>query len=41
MGRFYYANNRFLSDLVEKLKPSFEQMPERKDYQILDLKFFK
>ena len=41
MDRFYHSDNRFLSDLVEKLKPSFEQMPERKDYQILDFKFFK
>jgi hypothetical protein len=41
MDKFYHSDNRFLSDLVEKLKPSFEQMPERKDYQILDFKFFK
>lgn len=41
MDRFYHSDNRFLSDLVEKLKPSFEQMPERKDYQISDFKFFK
>jgi hypothetical protein len=41
MDRFYYSDNRFLSDLVEKLKPSFEQMPERKDYQILNFEFFK
>jgi hypothetical protein len=27
-----------LSDLVEKLKPSFEQLPVRKDYQVAKFK---
>ncbi len=35
MDAFYLPDNRALSDLVEKLKPSFEQLPERKDYQVL------
>jgi len=41
MDKFYHTDNRFFSDLVEKLKPAFEQMPETKDYQILDFKFFE
>jgi hypothetical protein len=38
MNNFYQADNQLLSDLVEKLKPSFEKLPERKDYQVLDFK---
>lgn len=34
MDAFYQPNNRTLSDLVEKLKPLFEELPIRKDYQI-------
>lgn len=36
MDAFYHPNNKALYDLVlvEKLKPSFEQLPERKDYQV-------
>ena len=29
----YYAS-KILADLVEKVKPMFEQMPERSDYKI-------
>ena len=29
----YYAS-KILVDLVEKIKPMFEQMPERSDYKI-------
>jgi len=34
MESFYNSDNNALSDLVEKLKPSFEQPPIRKDYQV-------
>ena len=34
MESFYNSDNSALSDLVEKLKPSFEQQPIRKDYQV-------
>jgi hypothetical protein len=37
MDNFYQADNHLLSDLVEKLKPIFETLPERKSYQISDL----
>jgi quinol monooxygenase YgiN len=30
----YYSKDKILSDLVEKVKPMFEQMPERLDYKI-------
>jgi heme-degrading monooxygenase HmoA len=39
MDKFYHKDNRILTDLVEKLKPSFEQLPERKDYQVSEFKF--
>jgi len=39
MDEFYQKDNRLLSDLVEKLTPSFEIMPERKSYQVTDFKF--
>ena len=39
MDEFYQTDNHLLSDLVEKLKPSFEIMPERKSYQVSDFKF--
>ena len=34
MENYYSKDNKILSDLVEKVKPMFEQMPERSDYQI-------
>ncbi len=34
MEKYYSKDNKILSDLVEKVKPMFEQMPERSDYQI-------
>jgi heme-degrading monooxygenase HmoA len=38
MDPFYQPDNKVLSDLVDKLKPSFEQLPERKDYQVVKFK---
>ncbi len=38
MDEFYQKDNYLLSELVEKLKPSFEIMPERKSYQVSDFK---
>ncbi len=38
MDEFYQKDNHLLSGLVEKLKPSFEIMPERKSYQVSDFK---
>lgn len=35
MDAFYHPDNKILSILVEKLKPAFEQPPERKDYQVI------
>jgi hypothetical protein len=29
MEKYYFKDNKILSDLVEKVKPMFEQMPER------------
>ena len=29
-----YYDNKILADLIEKVKPMFEQMPERSDYKI-------
>ncbi len=34
MENYYSKYNNILSDLVEKVKPIFEQMPERSDYKI-------
>jgi heme-degrading monooxygenase HmoA len=34
MQKYYSKDNNILSDLVEKVKPMFEQMPERSDYKI-------
>jgi hypothetical protein len=31
---FYKPENKILSELVEKLNPSFEQLPARKDYHV-------
>ncbi len=33
MDKFYQVDNNLLSDLVEKLKPSFETLPERRGYR--------
>jgi hypothetical protein len=38
MDAFYQPDNGTLSDLVEKLKPSFEELPIRKEYQIAKFK---
>ena len=38
MELFYKPNGNVLGDLVEKLKPSFEHSPERKDYEIAKFK---
>jgi heme-degrading monooxygenase HmoA len=35
MDAFYQPDNKLLSNLVEKLKPAFEQLPERRDYQVV------
>ena len=40
MDAFYKPDNKALSDLVEKLKPSFEHLPHRKDYQVAKFKVF-
>ena len=37
MDDFYEVDNRLLSDLVEKLKPIFETLPERRGYSVSDL----
>lgn len=34
MENYYSKYNNILSDLVEKVKPIFEQMPEKSDYKI-------
>ena len=34
MENYYSKDNKILSDLVDKVKPMFEQMPERSDYKI-------
>ncbi|HEX5978482.1 MAG TPA: hypothetical protein VFY68_14465 [Nitrososphaeraceae archaeon] len=34
METYYSKDNNILSDLVEKIKPIFEQIPERSDYKI-------
>lgn len=38
MDSFYNLDNNVLSYLVEKLKPSFEQFPIKKDYQVAKFK---
>jgi heme-degrading monooxygenase HmoA len=38
MDLFYKSDNNALSELVEKLKPSFEHSPVRKDYQVAKFK---
>jgi heme-degrading monooxygenase HmoA len=35
MENYYSKDNKILSDLVEKVKPMFEQMPERSGYKIV------
>jgi heme-degrading monooxygenase HmoA len=39
MDEFYQKDNHLLSELVEKLKPYFEIMPERKSYQVIEFRF--
>ncbi len=39
MDNFYQTDNGILANLVEKLKPSFERPPERRDYHVSDLSF--
>ena len=34
MENYYSKDNKILSNLVDKVKPMFEQMPERSDYKI-------
>jgi heme-degrading monooxygenase HmoA len=38
MDSFYKPENNLLSDLIEKLNPSFEQLPVRKDYHVAKFK---
>ena len=38
MDSFYKPENNLLSELVEKLNPSFEQLPVRKDYHVAKFK---
>ena len=38
MDKFYQSENRLLSGLVEKLKPSFEILPEGIYYKVSDFK---
>jgi|SRR5215813_11642158 heme-degrading monooxygenase HmoA len=38
MDSFYKPENKALSDLVEKLNPSFEQLPVRRDYHVSKFK---
>ena len=38
MDSFYQPENRLLSGLVEKLKPIFKILPERRDYKVSDFK---
>ena len=38
MDSFYKPENKALYDLVEKLNPSFEQSPVRKDYHVSKFK---
>lgn len=40
MDNFYQPDNRLLSDLVDKLKSYFKTLPERKSYQISDIKVY-
>lgn len=39
MDKFYQTDNGILADLVEKLKPSFESLQERVDYQVSNIIF--
>ena len=34
MENYYSKDNKILSDLVDKVKPMFDQIPERSDYKI-------
>jgi hypothetical protein len=35
MEKYYSQGNKNLADLVDKIKPMFEQMPERSVYKIV------
>ena len=35
MENYYSKDSKILSDLVDKVKKMFEQMPERSDYKIV------
>ena len=37
MHKFYLPDNPVLSDLVDRVKPLFEKMPERIDYKVSEL----
>ena len=37
MHKFYLPDNTVLSDLVERVKPLFEKMPDRTDYKVSEL----
>ena len=39
MDKFYQTDNGILADLVEKLKPSFESLQERVEYQVSNIIF--
>lgn len=39
MDKFYQADNNLISDLVDKLKPYFKALPERRSYKVSDFKF--
>ena len=38
MDKFYQPDNKAISDLVERLKPSLEQLPVRKEYRVAKFK---
>lgn len=38
MDEFYQADNKQLSDLVDKLKSNFKALPERRSYKVSDFK---
>lgn len=38
MDTFYKPDNKLLTDLVERLKPTFEQMPRRESYSMIEFK---
>lgn len=38
MDAFYKSDNKLLAELVERLKPLFEQMPRRESYSMIEFK---